>query len=107
MLLGGLVVYPAAYFLARKISQKRGLMGMVLLVIPFWTSSLIRTIFWLPLRGRNGVINLVLMRVRLVDYPLDIFLFSEFALQSALIQYYVVFLIGPIYSFLIEGHAFL
>jgi putative spermidine/putrescine transport system permease protein len=99
-LLCGLVAYPAAYFLARKVSQKKGLILMVLLVIPFWTSSLIRTISWLPLLGRNGAINLALMRVGFLDHPLDIFLFSEFAMQIALIQYYVVFMIGPIYIFL-------
>lgn len=95
-----IIAYPAAYFLARKVSQKKGLMLMVLLVIPFWTSSLIRTISWLPLLGRNGAINLALIKVGILDQPLDIFLFSEFALQIALIQYYVVFMIGPIYIFL-------
>jgi len=94
------IAYPAAYFLARKVSQKKGLMLMVLLVIPFWTSSLIRTISWLPLLGRNGAINLALLKMGLLDHPLDAFLFSEFALQIALIQYYVVFMIGPLYIFL-------
>jgi putative spermidine/putrescine transport system permease protein len=64
--------------------------------IPFWTSNVIRMISWIPLLGRNGLVNQTLMSIGVVDQPLDWLLYSDFAVTLAFVHLNTVFMIVPI-----------
>jgi ABC-type spermidine/putrescine transport system permease subunit I len=89
--------YPLAYFLRFHMSEKGGILLLLFLIIPFWTSGVIRTIGWLPLLSNTGVINKVLTGLGLVDNPVAWLLFSPFSQIVGYLQNYVVFMAAPIY----------
>ena len=70
---------------------------LLLFIVPFWTSYLTRTITWLPMFGLEGVVNQVLMALRITDEPLEFLLYSRFSMMVALWFLFIVFMIGPIY----------
>lgn len=98
-LLGVIVLaYPAAYAIWRAIKDERWKTAVLLLcVVPFWTSYLTRAITWLPMFGREGVVNKTLLMAGLIDEPLESLLYSPYAMMVALWFLYIVFMIGPIY----------
>ncbi len=62
-----------AYFLAFHVKSKTWQMGLSLLcTIPFWTSNVIRMIAWIPLLGRNGLVNSGLVKSGLINQPLEV-----------------------------------
>lgn len=90
--------YPIAYFLAMEVKSFKWQMSLFLLcMVPFWTSYLIRAVAWIPMLGRQGLINNILAWLGLVDEPVSFFLYSEFGLTMALVQLYVVLCVGPIF----------
>ena len=70
----------------------------LLCTIPFWTSNVIRMISWIPLLGRNGLVNDALLAGGLVDERQDWLLFSEFAVVLAFVHLYTLFMIVPIFN---------
>jgi putative spermidine/putrescine transport system permease protein len=64
--------------------------------IPFWTSNVIRMISWMPLLGRNGVVNQALVGAGIVSEPLDWLLYSNFSVLLAFVHLNTVFMIVPI-----------
>ena len=64
--------------------------------IPFWTSNVIRMISWIPLLGRNGLVNQTLMSLGLVSQPQEWLLYSDFAVTLAFVHLNTVFMIVPI-----------
>jgi putative spermidine/putrescine transport system permease protein len=100
MLLIGVVLlaYPVAYALWRVIKSPYWQSALLLLfIVPFWTSYLTRTITWLPMFGREGVVNQVLTGLRITDEPVEFLLYSEFSMMVALWFLFIVFMVGPIY----------
>ncbi|RLM87930.1 ABC transporter permease [Halobellus sp. Atlit-38R] len=89
--------YPLAYYLRFHTSQNGGLVLLLFLIIPFWTSGVIRTLGWLPVLGRGGVINQLLLLVGIIDQPLSWLLFSPVSQILGYLQNYVVFMAAPIY----------
>ena len=89
--------YPLAYFLRFHMSQNGGIILLLFLVVPFWTSSVIRTLGWIPILGRTGVINRTLLEFGLIQEPISWLLFSPFSQVVGYIQNYVVFMAAPIY----------
>src|SRR6185503_8727739 len=73
-----LVSYPVAYYLALRAPERWKRPLLVLTVIPFWTSFLIRTYAWILLLRSEGVINSALMGTGLISSPLKL-LYSDFA----------------------------
>ena len=74
-------------------------MGLFLLcTVPFWTSNVIRMIAWVPLLGRNGLVNQGLMALGIVDTPLDWLLYSEFSVLLAFVHLYTLFMMVPIFN---------
>jgi len=67
------LTFPFAYFVATKVRPSRRLVWLLLAIIPFWTSYLIRVFAWLNLFGDAGLINDALLRIGLVGEPLGIF----------------------------------
>jgi len=89
--------YPVAYFLRFYVSENVGLLLLLFLVIPFWTSAVIRTTGWFPILTQNGAINYVLSGLGFIDEPLRWLMFSPFSQLLATLQNYIVFMFAPIY----------
>jgi putative spermidine/putrescine transport system permease protein len=70
----------------------------VLCTIPFWTSNVIRMISWVPLLGRNGLVNQSLMGLGVVNTPIEWLLFSNFSVVLAFVHLYTMFMIVPIFN---------
>jgi putative spermidine/putrescine transport system permease protein len=98
-LVTALLGFAIAYFLAFHV--RTTLMQTVLFLVctvPFWTSNVIRMISWVPLLGRNGVINQGLQAAGLIDAPLEWLLFSDFSVVLAFVHLYTMFMIVPIFN---------
>ncbi|WP_337182144.1 ABC transporter permease [Shinella sp.] len=92
-----LVGYPAALFVGLFVKNKTlSTALLVLCVIPFWTSFLIRVLAWRPMLGKEGAINMILMKLGLVTQPIEVLLFSELSVIIGMTQIYCVFMVGPI-----------
>lgn len=92
-----LVGYPAALFVGLFVKNKTiQTVLLVLCVIPFWTSFLIRVLAWRPMLGKEGAINLILMKIGIVQQPIEVLLFSELSVIIGMTQIYCVFMVGPI-----------
>ncbi len=92
-----LIGYPAALFVGLLVKSKPvATVLLVLCVIPFWTSFLIRVLAWRPMLGREGAINILLQKAGLIDAPIEVLLFSELSVIIGMTQIYVVFMVGPI-----------
>ena len=98
MVISLIIGYPIAYFLAMQVKNFKWQLALFLVaMVPFWTSYLIRAVAWLPMLGRRGLLNKLLMNLGIIDKPSSFFLFSEFGYTMALAQLYVVLSIGPIF----------
>jgi putative spermidine/putrescine transport system permease protein len=92
-----LVGYPAALYVGLFVKNKAlQTVLLVLCVIPFWTSFLIRVLAWRPMLGKEGAINMILMNVGVIDAPIEVLLFSELSVIIGMTQIYCVFMVGPI-----------
>lgn len=89
------LAYPMAYFVA--FHARRKFIWLVALTIPFWTSYLLRVFAWKIILGFNGVINSGLMRLHLIDQPLQFLLYNPFAVVVTLAHAWAAFAILPIY----------
>jgi putative spermidine/putrescine transport system permease protein len=95
--------FTIAYFLAFHVRSKTWQIGLSLLcTIPFWTSNVIRMIAWIPLLGRNGLVNKGLIGLGVVDTPVEWFLFSEFSVVLALVHLYTFYMVIPIFNSMIR-----
>ena len=91
--------FPVAYFLAFHVKRLRWQIVLFLIcTIPFLTSNIIRMISWVPFLGREGILNQTLLALKIVNSPLDIFLFSNFSVILAMVHLYVLFMIVPIFN---------
>ncbi len=98
-----LIGFTVAYFLAFHVRSKTWQIVLTLLcTIPFWTSNVIRMIAWIPLLGRNGLVNKGLEGVGLIDQPLEWLLFSEFSVVLALVHLFTFFMVVPIFNSMIR-----
>jgi putative spermidine/putrescine transport system permease protein len=93
--------FPVAYFLAIHVRSLRLQVALfVVALAPFWTSYLIRAVAWIPMMGRQGAINTILIKAGVINEPLDFLLFSNFAVTLAMIQLYILFMITPLFFML-------
>jgi putative spermidine/putrescine transport system permease protein len=94
-----LIGFSVAYFLAFHVrSSTMQTVLFVLCTVPFWTSNVIRMISWVPLLGRNGLVNQALMGLGLVNQPVEWLLFSDFSVVLAFVHLYTMFMIVPIFN---------
>ncbi|PQO23366.1 ABC transporter permease [Rhodobacteraceae bacterium WD3A24] len=94
-----LVGFTVAYFLAFHVRTLPVQVAFFLLcTIPFWTSVVIRMIAWIPLLGRNGLVNGALIEMGAIDEPLEWLLYSDFTVVLALTHLYVLFMVVPIFN---------
>jgi putative spermidine/putrescine transport system permease protein len=92
-----LVGYPTALFVGLFVRNKTlSTALLVLCVIPFWTSFLIRVLAWRPMLGKEGAINIILQALHITSAPIDALLFTELSVIIGMTQIYCVFMVGPI-----------
>jgi putrescine transport system permease protein len=91
-----LVGYPMAYVMARAPERIQPLLVM-LVVLPFWTSSLIRVYAWIGILKENGLLNGFLLHIGLIHQPL-IILNTPVAVQIGMVYSYLPFLVLPLYA---------
>ena len=93
-----LIAYPMAYALARARESVRTPL-LMLVVLPFWTSFLIRVYAWTGILNSNGLINEALLRLGLIEHPLPL-LHTEFAVHLGIVYSYLPFMVLPIFAVL-------
>ncbi|MGN6464381.1 MAG: ABC transporter permease [Rhizobiaceae bacterium] len=89
--------FTIAYFLVFHVRTATMQIVLALLcTIPFWTSNVIRMISWIPLLGRNGLVNQALLGLHIVDQPVEWLLYSDFSVVLAFVHLNTVFMIIPL-----------
>lgn len=88
--------YPLSYYLANTKESLSNLL-MILVLLPFWTSLLVRTTSWIVLLQKGGVLNQVLMGIGIIDTPLEI-LYTQYSTIIAMTHILLPFMILPLYS---------
>ncbi|WP_342364107.1 ABC transporter permease [Terrarubrum flagellatum] len=92
-----LLGFTVSYFIVFHIRTARWrTIFMMACAIPFWTSTLIRMISWIPFLGREGLINSLLMKLHVVSAPLDYLLYSEFSILLVYVHTMALMMIAPI-----------
>ena len=91
-----LVGYPFAYFIARKPPDVASRL-ITLLMIPFWTNSLMRLNAWMLIFQTNGPVNNFMLKYRMIDKPIT-FIFTDGLVLLGLITNYLPFAVLPMYS---------
>jgi putrescine transport system permease protein len=91
-----LIGYPIAYYIARSPEPRRTIL-LLLVILPFWTSFLLRVYAWMGFLQREGLINSFLMWLGAIDEPLQM-MQSTFAVQLGIVYTYLPFMILPLYA---------
>ncbi|MVF14195.1 ABC transporter permease subunit [Ketobacter sp. MCCC 1A13808] len=95
-----LIGYPMAYAIARAPENWR-MPLLMLIILPFWTSFLIRVYAWIGILKNNGLLNNFLLWIGLIDQPIDI-LYTPLAVYIGVVYSYLPFLILPLYATLVK-----
>ena len=92
-----------AYFLAFYV-RTTGMQMVLFLVctVPFLTSNIIRMISWIPVLGRNGLVNSMLIEGGFISAPIEWLLYSDFAVVLAMVHLYTLFMVVPIFNTLMR-----
>jgi putative spermidine/putrescine transport system permease protein len=94
-----LIGFSVAGFLVFHVRSRLLAIGLFLLcTVPFWTSNVIRMISWLPLLGKQGVINETLLSLGIIQAPLQMLLFSDFSVVISYVHLFTIFMIVPIFN---------
>ena len=94
-----IIGFTLAYFLAFNVRTLRWQIILFLIcTIPFWTSNIIRMIAWIPVLGRNGLMNSLLLELGVIGEPLEWLLYSDFAVILAFVHLYTLFMLVPIFN---------
>jgi putrescine transport system permease protein len=91
-----LIGYPMAYAIARADAKWRNVL-LLLVILPFWTSFLLRVYAWMGLLSNQGVFNQILLGLGIVDAPI-IMMNTDFAMYIGIVYSYLPFMILPLYS---------
>lgn len=88
--------YPLAYLITTTSPTARRIL-MVLVLVPFWTSILVRTFAWIVILGNNGLVNRALMAIGIIDRPLKL-LFNMAGVQVGMVHVLLPFMVFPLLS---------
>jgi len=91
-----LIGYPMAYAIARSRPAVRNIL-LLLVILPFWTSFLLRVYAWIGILKNNGLINNALMALGVIDQPIQM-LQTDFAVYVGIVYSYLPFMILPLYA---------
>jgi len=96
-----LLAYPLAYILAYKIPAKWQRFLLVLTVLPFWTAYVVRSYSWLLVISENGIINVTLMNLGIIDQPMEL-AYTRGATTLGFVHFFTMLLTLTIYANLIQ-----
>jgi putrescine transport system permease protein len=92
--------YPACYLIARSDPSRRNLL-LMMVMLPFWTSYLIRVYAWIGLLKNQGLINNVLLWAHVIDEPLKLY-HNNWGLMIGMVYNYLPYLMLPLYAYLVK-----
>jgi putrescine transport system permease protein len=95
-----LIGYPTAYIIARSTPARRNLL-MIGVMLPFWTSYLIRIYSWIGILKEKGLLNSVLIWSHMIDEPLRLY-HTDWGLYIGMVYSYLPYLILPLYAHLVK-----
>ena len=95
-----LIGYPIAYYIARSPEPRRSIL-LLMVILPFWTSFLLRVYAWIGFLRRDGVINNLLMWSGIIDEPL-VMMQTPGAVYVGIVYTYLPFMILPLYATLVK-----
>ncbi|WP_233801817.1 ABC transporter permease subunit [Paraburkholderia sp. HP33-1] len=95
-----LIGYPMAYYIARSNPATRNLL-MMAVMLPFWTSFLIRVYAWIGILKNNGLLNNFLMSIGLIHSPIELY-HTNTAVYIGMVYSYLPFLVMPLYAHLVK-----
>jgi len=95
-----LIGYPIAYYIARSAPALRNLL-LLAVILPFWTSLLLRVYAWVGILRNDGLLNKLLMSLGLISSPLEIYR-TDLAVYIGLVYAYLPFFILPLYANLVK-----
>jgi len=93
-----LIAFPFTYWLVRYVPRKIQGLLLVLVILPFWTSYLLRVYSWLNILGERGAINRLLQWVHITDTPVSLFLYDRPAVILVLVYLYFPFAALTLYA---------
>src|SRR2546430_2866401 len=92
------IAFPFAYWLVRYVPKRMQRTLLVLVILPFWTSYLLRVYSWLNILGDQGAINRLLQWLHLTDHPVSFFLYDRPAVVLVLVYLYFPFAALTLYA---------
>jgi spermidine/putrescine transport system permease protein len=92
------LAFPFAYWLSRHVPRRLRALLLVLVVVPFWTSYLLRVYSWLTILGEQGLLNRFLLWTGLTDHPIGLFVYDRPAVILVLVYLYFPFAALTLYS---------
>jgi spermidine/putrescine transport system permease protein len=92
------VAFPFAYFLVRYLGGRLQRIVLLAVIVPFWTSYLVRIYSWQAFLGEKGALNSLLMWIGLIKDPLDIFVYNDVAVFIVLVYLYFPFAALALYT---------
>lgn len=95
-----LLGYPMAYYIARSSPSSRNIL-MMAVMLPFWTSFLIRVYAWVGILKNNGLLNNFLMTIGLIHAPIELYR-TNTAVYIGMVYSYLPFLVMPLYAHLVK-----
>jgi putrescine transport system permease protein len=98
-----LLGYPMAYAISRAAPLQRNIL-LMLVILPFWTSFLLRVYAWMGMLGKHGLVNGLLLRSGLTEQPVQL-LYTDFAVYLGIVYTYLPFMILPLYATLEKLNA--
>src|SRR5207244_4123145 len=94
-----IIGFLVAYFLVFHVRNQLLAIGLFLVcTVPFWTSNIIRMISWIPLLGKEGLINEALLSAGLIREPIEALLFSGLSVVIAYVHQLTIFMVVPIFN---------
>ncbi|MBB1488315.1 ABC transporter permease [Oceanospirillum sp. D5] len=95
LLIGFTVAYYIAFYIRNSFVQS---LLFIACTVPFLTSNIIRMISWIPLLGRNGLVNSALLETHIIDEPIEWLLYSDFSVILAFVHLYTLFVVVPVFN---------
>ncbi|PZM14054.1 ABC transporter permease [Rhizobium tubonense] len=99
LFIGFWVAYYLAFYIRKPTTQ---MILFLICTVPFLTSNIIRMISWIPVLGRNGLINSSLIKMGIIPQPIEWLLYSDFAVILAMVHLYTLFMVTPIFNTLMR-----
>jgi putative spermidine/putrescine transport system permease protein len=94
-----IIGFPVAYFLVFHVKNQLLAISLFLIcTVPFWTSNIIRMISWIPLLGKEGLVNSSLLATGIIREPLEVLLYSSLAVVIAYVHQLTIFMVVPIFN---------